>query len=1077
MTAVHIQNANAFLAGPNSDQSIAWSYVALAQGKLNQDITYPLCLPSDVDEELRATFLEVSNSVADEWNEHTKKAIGDEWPINSIRFYTNVPVEDCEAKSHLHASGVTIKPLEIVLRENGAFDAGNHRLRPRYNQFNDIRNWYPIYMHEFGHILGLADDYKGWSEQGGRPPSMMKMHVALQEEDKAALKFMWNNRNGMGDTQCPDTHFLVDDGYHGIFFAAGAKSCLPYLKDNVVNNPHLAQYNISNPDNCIIFMDDPNTERFLTAGSHHDRIKIESYREQNFDEYFAGAPVHPPICLSEKDAEGKLEPLSVLLNTDNINRADSMWVGKNVHVNIRMLQKQAQGRYITVEEDKYYYPFAWFHNEWSTYNKRTNETQYKDYDAYSISIVDKDKEMVESNIAPLNLQRSAELNPLNWFEPEVIEQMFSQEVGNSCANLNISQSGTYHISRDALSDQEVYCKLDDKATTEKAPSWTYVGFADGMATFKSFFHYTSGNIKVAELHTHLNEEGTSYSNALSSKLKDDEMLIKIRDFKNGPKVFLKYDHENPFFNNMKHRICEDRNTYDLQVKVDWPDSEREQWSNQDRWPDNQYHDAELYCSFAGPQFQNVTLRYKDETLGHIRNNEILEFRLNLAFGVSVRNDEWKQSNPPANPINPNRMAKKHQKSWWFVRNSQESSTPVQINHQWGFEQETGNIAIDALGNNNGVIHGAERNNTSASSHQNYLSFNGVDNSVEITKPAIDTSSSFSVATWVKFDSAKGWQTLVSQDGEEVSGFYLQKTEQGRLAFSLLESDSTASSSIRAESDFNATANTWYHLVGVHDTESQQIKLFVDGMLVATQTFTTPWQATGNTAIGRAQWAGNRVDYFSGDIDSVNTYNRVLTDTEIQHLATSIYASELLFSDDFNHDNVEGWNTFGTDPRSWNDGSWHIADSMYQITGVTSSKAVKAAIDSASDFTYEADVTLNTHGNAGLIFRASNISFGTNSYSGYYAGIDSNGELVLGKMWWDGVQKWTPLKSANLGIQIGKSYRLKVVALEDNIQVYVNGQIKINVNDSTYASKKGLLGLRTHEADTAFDNIEARKILK
>ena len=43
-------------------------------------------------------------------------------------------------------------------------------------------------------------------------------------------------------------------------------------------------------------------------------------------------------------------------------------------------------------------------------------------------------------------------------------------------------------------------------------------------------------------------------------------------------------------------------------------------------------------------------------------------------------------------------------------------------------------------------------------------------------------------------------------------------------------------------------------------------------------------STGPLAIGRAKYAGNRTDYWSGAIDEVHAYDHVLTEQEISSLA-------------------------------------------------------------------------------------------------------------------------------------------------------------------------------------------------
>jgi hypothetical protein len=45
-------------------------------------------------------------------------------------------------------------------------------------------------------------------------------------------------------------------------------------------------------------------------------------------------------------------------------------------------------------------------------------------------------------------------------------------------------------------------------------------------------------------------------------------------------------------------------------------------------------------------------------------------------------------------------------------------------------------------------------------------------------------------------------------------------------------------------------------------------------------------STGPLSVGRAKYAGNRTDYWSGSIDQVHAYNRSLSDDEIAALYTA-----------------------------------------------------------------------------------------------------------------------------------------------------------------------------------------------
>jgi len=156
-----------------------------------------------------------------------------------------------------------------------------------------------------------------------------------------------------------------------------------------------------------------------------------------------------------------------------------------------------------------------------------------------------------------------------------------------------------------------------------------------------------------------------------------------------------------------------------------------------------------------------------------------------------------------------------------------------------------------------------------------LQFDGA-SYVDTGRALLNTAGNYSVSAWVKLDSLDGFQTAVSQDGERDSAFFLQYSgEDRRFAFSFV--------GVRALAGEQPEAGRWYHLVGVRDTVSDELKLYVDGQLVGTATSCADIDAKGNTVIGRANFGGNQVDHWRGAIDEVRVFDRALSDSEVAEL--------------------------------------------------------------------------------------------------------------------------------------------------------------------------------------------------
>jgi alpha-N-arabinofuranosidase len=162
---------------------------------------------------------------------------------------------------------------------------------------------------------------------------------------------------------------------------------------------------------------------------------------------------------------------------------------------------------------------------------------------------------------------------------------------------------------------------------------------------------------------------------------------------------------------------------------------------------------------------------------------------------------------------------------------------------------------------------------------------------EVPNAVVDTTKSFTVAAWVNLsvlDNNQPCQTVVSIDGNNVSGFYLQFSHLGghRFVFNRLERDVAegTTKTVMAGTGFTPAPNKWYHLAGVYDADAKTLALYADGVLQQTVPYRSAWKATGKTAIGRGLWQKANVDFVSGSIDDVRIYGTALTAEQIRTLA-------------------------------------------------------------------------------------------------------------------------------------------------------------------------------------------------
>jgi hypothetical protein len=207
---------------------------------------------------------------------------------------------------------------------------------------------------------------------------------------------------------------------------------------------------------------------------------------------------------------------------------------------------------------------------------------------------------------------------------------------------------------------------------------------------------------------------------------------------------------------------------------------------------------------------------------------------------------------------------------------------------WHLDGRVGDVdAFDSSANaDNGTVKSGSR--WTLGRHDDALLFDGT-GYVSTPRSAVRTDSTFTVSAWVRPDQLESvWRTAVSQDGTNVSGFFLQLNPTTHKWRFMMPSTAGADSSRTAvESDVAAVAGRWTHLVGVFDKATGKLSMYVDGLPQKDSAVqATPWHASGGVQIGRGWYAGKYVDQFKGAVDEVRIYDRLLSVEEVRALATA-----------------------------------------------------------------------------------------------------------------------------------------------------------------------------------------------
>ncbi|MCT1902373.1 GH32 C-terminal domain-containing protein [Oceanobacillus sojae] len=160
------------------------------------------------------------------------------------------------------------------------------------------------------------------------------------------------------------------------------------------------------------------------------------------------------------------------------------------------------------------------------------------------------------------------------------------------------------------------------------------------------------------------------------------------------------------------------------------------------------------------------------------------------------------------------------------------------------------------------------------------------------------------------------------------------------------------------------------------------------------------------------------------------------------------------------------NKANTNLRNWGvAGTGELKDTVQgiQLTSKENEQAAAFSDTAADDFTYEADIkTADKKTRAGLIFLAN-----TTENEGYMIQIDQEeGKLQL----LDLQNPDKPLEEAEIDLEAGEIYHLKVKVVNQKLQVYWNNQYNEILGTEIENDASGVLGLHVEDGTGYFENV-------
>ncbi|MCY9785220.1 LamG domain-containing protein [Nocardiopsis sp. EMB25] len=230
--------------------------------------------------------------------------------------------------------------------------------------------------------------------------------------------------------------------------------------------------------------------------------------------------------------------------------------------------------------------------------------------------------------------------------------------------------------------------------------------------------------------------------------------------------------------------------------------------------------------------------------------------------------------PPADPVS------------YFPLNEGQGTTATDVMDQGRTATATGSVGWTRgrVGENSGGSYRLEGTATG---------LDGASEALATDVPVADTSETFSVSAWVRLDERpSGNATAVAQGGVHQSAFHLgyQGYSTERWVFKMAPSDEVTQGGGTgwnyAFSTDPVELGVWTHLLGIFDSATGELTLYVDGVEQSTAVKDDAWNAGSGLTIGRGIYQGVQDYHWPGAIDDVRVWDRVVTDQTLDEESRS-----------------------------------------------------------------------------------------------------------------------------------------------------------------------------------------------
>ena len=205
---------------------------------------------------------------------------------------------------------------------------------------------------------------------------------------------------------------------------------------------------------------------------------------------------------------------------------------------------------------------------------------------------------------------------------------------------------------------------------------------------------------------------------------------------------------------------------------------------------------------------------------------------------------------------------------------------------------------DEVGGNDGTVTGATF--TASGKIGGAYSFDGVNDYISIVPSPVDFSlTSYTIGMWIYRDvDSSGFERLLSKGifGTAQADIFLQISNLDKIQFGWQNSGYT--NNIYALGNTSIPVNTWTHVVGIFDDDSNTFKIYVNGVddTGATTGTTSSARANGRNGLLFCHYPTTYYG-FNGLLDETAIWNRALTTNEITELYNDGEGNQYPFTTD------------------------------------------------------------------------------------------------------------------------------------------------------------------------------------